>query len=85
MIKRPVIPTVAFGEGSLDRSMVDVIAVTGDGLEILEDGGETRIPLGELGDGEDGEDGAADSASGRSPASSRTRANGGENERPNVF
>ena len=45
-IKRPVVPPVAFGEGGLDRDMVDVIAVDDDGLVVLEDGEE--IPLSEL-------------------------------------
>lgn len=42
--------------------MIDIIAVTDDGLQVIEDGGDTQIPIGKLldrdngsGDG-DGED-----------------------------
>ena len=39
-IKRPVIPTVAFGESGLDRDMVDMIEVPGEGpLAVVKDGG----------------------------------------------
>lgn len=67
VIKRPVIPTVAFGDGGLDREMVDVIAVDGEGeLRVLEDGGETRTPIGDLVDGgrrDDRDDGQDQDAS----------------------
>lgn len=49
VVKRPVIPTVMFGEGGLDREMVDMIAVDGEGeLRVLEDGGDERTPIGDL-------------------------------------
>lgn len=53
VVKQPVIPTVMFGEGGLDREMVDMIAIGDESLVVLEDGGETRTPIGELVEGND--------------------------------
>ena len=54
-IKRPVLP------GRIERSMVDVIAVTNDGLCVLEDGKETPIDelVGEDKDGQQRQSGGA--------------------------
>lgn len=48
-IKRPSLP------GRIDRSMVDMLAVTDDGLEVLEPSGD-RTPIPELLDEEDESD-----------------------------
>lgn len=49
IVKRPLIPSVAFGEGGLDREMVDVIEVADDGtLHVLTDGGDTQVPINDL-------------------------------------
>lgn len=51
-----MIPTVAFGPGELDRSMVDVISVTGDGLYVLTPTEDGEIPLAQLVDRHDRSD-----------------------------
>lgn len=51
VIKRPVILSVAFGEGGLDRSIVDMVEVPGSGedeLRIVENGGDCRTPIADL-------------------------------------
>lgn len=60
LIKRPIIPTMAFGEGSLDQEMIDVIEVGDDGLVVLENGDETYTPSGDLADDREGEGDAED-------------------------